>query len=272
MNDIDIRLDLPFADGVGNTTSADAYLPASPGPHPVLLAIHGGAWLRGDKAFYAHLGPYWARKGIAVFSINYRLTTATAPSWPQSPRDVLAALAYLKREAKALRIDPARVGVIGDSAGAHLASLATLDGASHAQGADYAKPKLCIGIYGVYDMAAQWNHDLLHRPADNITQKFLGKALYEDRQRFFDASPLSHALSASNKIPFFLTWGTEDDIVDPDTQSKAFLLALKQAGYYVRTFIQPGAPHFWLPDPLEGSAGYSQRFALAVDGFLREWL
>ena len=268
MTDIEIRRDLPFTDGA----AADAYLPAGPGPHPALLAIHGGAWQRGDKAFYAHLGRYWAQLGIAVFSINYRLTTAGEPSWPQSPRDVLAALAYLKNQSASLRIDPARVGTIGDSAGAHLAALATLDGATHAQGADYARPKLCIGIYGVYDMAAQWNHDLLHRPQDNITQKFLGKPLFEDRHRFFEASPLSHALSAHNKIPFFLTWGTEDDIVDPETQSKAFLLALKQAGFYVRTHILPGAPHFWLPDALEGSAGYSAKFAQAVEGFLREML
>jgi acetyl esterase/lipase len=268
MTDIEIRRDIPFTDGA----AADAYLPAGPGPHPVLLAIHGGAWQRGDKAFYAHLGPYWARRGIAVFSINYALTTAGEPSWPRSPRDVLAALAYLKSQSAALCIDPARVGAIGDSAGAHLASLATLDGAAHAQGADSIRPKLCIGIYGVYDMAAQWNHDLLHRPQDNITQKFLGKPLFEDRRRFFDASPLSHALSVHNKIPFFLAWGTEDDIVDPETQSKAFLIALKQAGFYVRTHIIPGAPHFWLPDALEGSAGYSLRFAQAVDGFLREWL
>jgi len=268
MSDIEIRRDIPFTDGA----AADAYLPAGAGPHPVLLAIHGGAWQRGDKAFYQHLGPYWARKGIAVFSINYKLTTPSSPSYPQTPRDVLAALVYLKREAKTLRIDPARVGTVGDSAGGHLASLVTLDGDTYAQGADYARPKLCIGIYGVYDMAAQWNHDLLHRPQDNITQRFLGKALSEDRRRFFETSPLSHVTSARNNIPFFLVWGTEDDIVDGETQSKPMLLALKQAGFYVRTHIIPGGPHFWLPDPLEGSAGYSLRFAQAVDGFLREQL
>ena len=268
MSDIEIKRDLPFTEGA----SADAYIPAGPGPHPALLAIHGGAWQRGDKAFYAHLGPYFAKRGIAVFSINYKLTTAGAPSYPQSPRDVLAALAYLKREAAALRINPERIGTIGDSAGAHLASLATLNGAAYAQGADYAKPKLCVGIYGVYDMAAQWQHDLVHRPSDNITQKFLGAPLYENRQRFFEASPLSYTLSDRNKPPFYLAWGTEDDIVDGETQSKAFLLALKQAGFYVRTLILPGAPHFWAPDPLEGGAGYSARFAAAVELFLREHL
>ena len=158
MTDIEIRRDLPFTDGA----AADAYLPAGPGPHPVLLAIHGGAWQRGDKAFYQHLGPYYAQRGIAVFSINYKLTTATAPSWLQTPRDVMAALVYLKKEAAALRIDPARVGTVGDSAGAHLAALATLNGQAHAQGADFAQPRLCIGVYGVYDMAAQWQHDLVH--------------------------------------------------------------------------------------------------------------
>lgn len=268
MSDIEVRKDIVFADGA----AGDLYLPAGAGPHPLMVSIHGGAWQRGDKAFYAHLGPHFARRGIGMFSINYKLTTAGNPSYPQSPRDVLAALAYLKREAAALRIDPARIGAMGDSAGAHLASLATLNGGAHALGADYAQPKLCVGIYGVYDMAAQWQHDLLHRPTDNITQKFLGKALYEDRQRFFEASPLSYALNDRNKPPFLLVWGTEDDIVDGETQSKAFLLALKQAGFYVRTAIFTGAPHFWLPDALEGGAGWSARFAALLEPFLREHL
>ncbi|HEY4375125.1 MAG TPA: alpha/beta hydrolase [Burkholderiales bacterium] len=268
MTEIEIRRDIPFTDGA----AADAYLPAGPGPHPALLAIHGGAWQRGDKSFYAHMGPHFARRGIAVFAINYRLTTAAAPSYPQTPRDVLAALAYLKREAAGLRIDPARVGAIGDSAGAHLASLAALDGAAYAAGAEFVQPKLCVGIYGVYDMAAQWLHDQIHRAGDNIAQKFLGAALYEDRRRFFDASPLSHAITARNQTPFFLAWGTEDDIVDCETQSKAFLTALKQAGFFVRTFVLPGAPHFWASDPLDAGTGYAARFVAALEPFLRERL
>jgi hypothetical protein len=59
-----------------------------------------------------------------------------------------------------------------------------------------------VGIYGIHDMAAEWNHDLAHRPFDNITQKFLGAALVENRRLFFEASPLSYATRDSNQTSF----------------------------------------------------------------------
>jgi dipeptidyl aminopeptidase/acylaminoacyl peptidase len=129
--------------------------------------------------------------------------------------------------------------------------------------------KVCVGIYGVYDMTAQWHHDLAHRPFDNITQKFLGAALVENRRLFFEASPLSYATRDSNQTSFLLAWGKEDDIVDRQTQSEAFLLALKQAGFFVRSVILPGAPHFWVTDPIEEAGSFSGFLAPRLIRFLQ---
>jgi hypothetical protein len=81
--------------------------------------------------------------------------------------------------------------------------------------------KAVIGFYGVYDMQAQWEHDQMTRPRDQIT------------------------------------YGREDDIVDPATQSEKFLTALKQAGFYARTIVVPGAGHFWASEAVDepGSFG-----------------
>ena len=83
--------------------------------------------------------------------------------------------------------------------------------------------KAVVGFYGVYDMAAQWQHDQLARPRDQITEKFLGASPMQNRRVFFDASPVSYAtVDKREKTRFLLIHGTNDDIVDPATQSQAF--------------------------------------------------
>ena len=96
-----------------------------------------------------------------------------------------------------------------------------------------------VGFYGVYDMLAQWQHDLLARPRDNIGQKFLGAAPHTDRKVFFESSPISYATADRNSTRFLLVHGTDDDIVDPPTQSVAFLNALTQAGFLCARVVIP---------------------------------
>lgn len=272
--DIEVRKDLVYTEdeATGVPLKGDLYLPPGTGPCPLLVAVHGGAWKLGTKGFYVHLGPFLAARGIAAFCVDYTLTTRSSPSYPRAPRDIVGALAHIGSKAAEWGIDLGRVGIMGDSAGAHLAALISLNGKAYGNSAKFPQPKVCVGIYGVYDMAAQWAHDQIHRPADNITQNFLGKALYEDRRAFFESSPLSHAINNGPRPSFLLAWGTEDDIVDPQEQSEAFLVALKQAGFFVRTHIQPGAPHFWSSDALEGRTGYAAAFAAYLDDFLKQHL
>src|SRR6185437_9879529 len=118
-----------------------------------------------------------------------------------------------------------------------------------------ANVKAAVGFYGVYDMLAQWNHDQLSRPHDQITEKYLGASPMESRRIYFESSPISYATVDRNKAKFLLIHGTDDDVVDPPSQSGAFLTALNQARIYVRRIIIPGAGHFWASDPFEGEPG-----------------
>jgi len=163
-------------------------------------------------------------------------------------------------------LDPDRVGLIGDSAGAHLSALVALAGdeppfsnqyCNDLYAATRANVKAVIGFYGVYDMVAQWEHDQITRPRDSVTEKLLGCPPMVSRRTFFEASPLSYATLDKNSTRFLLIYGREDDIVDPATQSERFLTALKQAGFFARTIVVPGAGHFWSADPVEepGSFG-----------------
>lgn len=239
----------------------DLYLPKAPGMHPALVAVHGGAWQVGDKDFYQHWGPYLAQRGYAVFAVNYRLMREGRKAYPEAVHDVRAAVQFL-HEKKA--IDPQRIGLIGDSAGAHLAALVALAGDT--------RVKVLVGIYGVYDLAAQWEQDLIRRPLDNITQKFLGASLVQNRMLYFEASPLSYATLDRNQTACLLACGTEDDIVDRRTQTQAFMRALKQAGFYVRPAILPGAPHFWMSDPIDEPGSFAGILAPQLTRFLQQRL
>jgi acetyl esterase/lipase len=247
-----------FATPGGESLHADVYLPEPAAPAPVVIAIHGGGWKVGSRDSYRHLGHLLAGRGYAVVAIDYRLVRKDENRYPAAVDDVRDALRYVREHAAELNVDPARVVLMGDSAGGHLAALVGLT--------ERPQVKAVVGIFGVYDLAAQWQHDLPSRPNDNITAIFLGASLVDDRKRYFDASPISHAITANAGPAFLLTWGTHDDIVDPG-QSEAFLLALKQAGFYVRTVIQD-APHFWAGDPLDEAGSHSAFFAARLLRFL----
>jgi acetyl esterase/lipase len=260
------KTDIAFAEHDGVALLGDLYLPKGSGKAPVLVGVHGGGWQLGDRKFYRHWGTYLARNGYAVFAIEYRLMKPGVKTWPGAVYDCRAAVQFVRATAAELGVDPDRVGLIGDSAGAHLSALMALAGNELLFSSEYhddphvstpAGVKAVIGFYGVYDMQAQWEHDQISRPRDPITEKLLGGPPMVSRKAFFEASPLSYATVDKNSTRFLLIYGREDDIVDPATQSEKFLTALKQAGFFARTIVVPGAGHFWSVDPVEepGSFG-----------------
>jgi acetyl esterase/lipase len=267
--------DIAFAGGGGAELLGDLYLPDSVDNAHVVVAVHGGGWQIGTRNFYVHWGPYLARHGIAVFAVEYRLTKPGAKAYPDAVRDVRAAVSFIRANAGQYCLDPERIGLIGDSAGAHLSALVALAGNEppFAPGSSAAVErilvKVVVGFYGVYDMAAQWQHDLPVRPRDNITEKFLGAALYADRRIYFESSPISYATVDRNATRFLLVYGTHDDVVDPESQSQAFVVALKQAGFFVRTVAIPGAGHFFVTDPVDETS-YGGVAGPRVVRFLKE--
>ena len=73
-------------------------------------------------------------------------------------------------------------------------------------------------------------------------------------------------------IGVFLVTGTEDDLVDKKIQTDPFQLALKQAGIFVRPCVVPGAPHYWMSDPIDVPGSYSGFLAPRLTQFLAERL
>ena len=194
---------------------------------------------------------------------------------------MIAAVQFVRGSAGAFGINPDRIALIGASAGAHLAALAALGRRSpifadgypgDAHAAVDSTVKALIGVYGVYDLAAMWEAYRVASPLDNNIENFLGAALSENRQLYFDASPISYATYANNKTAVLLAYGTEDDLVDRRPHSQAFLRALKQAGFFARSCVVQGAGHYWLSDPLDETGSYTGFFMPRLTRFLAEKL
>src|SRR5947209_6851020 len=249
-----VRNDIVFAEHDGTKLLGDLYAPKGLDKAPVLVGVHGGGWQVGDRKFYRNWGTYLAKNGYAVFAIEYRLMKPGVKTWPGAVYDTKAAVQYVCAKAGELGLDPERIGMIGDSAGAHLSSLVALAGEEPLFSSEYrsdphatvsAKVKTVVAFYGVYDMTAQWEHDLITRPRDNIVEKLLGAAPTVNRKVDLDPSPMSYVTVDKNGPRFLLMYGHEDDIADPKTQSEPFPKALRQAGFFARSIVVPGAGHFW---------------------------
>ena len=272
-----LKRDILFAVHDGVELLGDLHYPRGLDKAPVLVAVHGGGWQIGDRYVYQHWGPYLASRGYALFTIEYRLMKPGVSAWPGAASDVKAAVQFVRANAAKLGVDPDRIALIGDSAGAHLSALVALAGEEPLLSTQHREDphagiscavKAVIGFYGVYEMAAQWEHDQIYRPRDQITEKFLGGPPSVSRKVYFEASPLSYATVDKNSTRFLLIYGREDEIVDAATQSDRFLIALKQAGFFARNIVIPEAGHFWAADPVEEPGSFGSRAAPRLLRFL----
>jgi len=121
---VDERLDVPYADddsGTGDDTTLDVFGPAGvERPLPTVVWIHGGAWISGSKDDVAPYLRILAAEGYRTIGLNY--TIAPEATYPTAVRQLGTALAYVRDHAAELGVDPTRIVLAGDSAGAQLAS------------------------------------------------------------------------------------------------------------------------------------------------------
>ena len=145
----EVRTDLAY--GARPAEKLDFFLPAGPGPHPLMIFIHGGYWRAMDKDVHAFPARSFVPDGIALASINY--TLAPAADMDQIVRECRTAVAWCARNAADLNIDADRIHVSGHSAGGHLTAMMM---ASDWPAFDSALPenlvKSGVAISGLYDL------------------------------------------------------------------------------------------------------------------------
>ena len=267
-----VQEDVLYATHDGVPLYGDLYLPATAGPHPAMMFIHGGAWQVGSKSAYGvSWGPYLAERGYVVFSIDYRLSSATDHTWPEALLDCKAALQYLRGNAATLDVDPDRIGVGGDSAGGQLSSMLTLTQDWPAFANQYpsdifadesTKVKVEVAAYGVFNMPSWW----MWNKNPDFDFGFLTRTFLEDLfggtpedlpAPYFEASAINYVRASAKslgevslpnagmEVPWFITYGLDDFDVPAEGQSIPFVKALKEAGADVTAVAVPGAGHYW---------------------------
>ena len=154
----DVTEDLSYDATIGYHGTFDVYEPKSDGGRahrPAILAIHGGAWRGGDKAWGAQFAEELCPFGYVVFSINYRLAGRPNATWPAQIEDVQKALKYIRANASRFRIDPDRIASLGMSAGGHLATMVALrDDPASPDG----RVNVAINLDGEHDMTMPPEH------------------------------------------------------------------------------------------------------------------
>ncbi len=226
---------------------ADLYLPASEGglPRPGIVIIHGGGWTGGDKGAEReiNIGNTLASHGYVCISINYLLQKeGNLPIWPQNLNDCKMAVRWLRANSKEWNVDPKNIGVIGGSAGGHLAALVGLTGDDPKWDPAPGQVKLSTSVQAVVDL-----YGPMAEGGANLTL-LLGKTREEAPELYRQISPFSH-IDAKDP-PFLIIHGTGDKTV-PLSDSERFAGALKTAGVAHELLIIPGAPHSFHLQPKE---------------------
>lgn len=212
------------------------------GLRPAVVLIHGGAWFSGTRHQLHWYGKRLAENGYVTAAISYRMMPRYP--FPHCLHDAKSAVRWLRLHAQEYRIDPARIAVLGNSAGGHLASmLATTRPADGLEGTGNpgvsSAVQAAVVMYGVSDLA------YYRDPKGYIgfggisrafVQSFVGKDPTGTKDPYAAASPLTYA--SRDTCPMLFIHGTKDHFV-PYAQSLAFCEKLRRLGVPTRLITVP---------------------------------
>ncbi|TVT76699.1 MAG: alpha/beta hydrolase [Denitromonas halophila] len=242
------------AHGAHERQRFDIYLPKPrPTGAPVILLVHGGGWRHGDKAadsVVEHKVGHWVSRGVVLVSTNYRLLPEAGPL--EQVQDIARALAAVQQHATAWGANPARVVLMGHSAGAHLVALlgARPDEVS-AAGARSWMSTVAL------DSAALDVPAIMQRRHPRLYDQAFG----DDPARWRDASPIDQQRTAGPPLLAVCATERKDS---PCTQADAFAAAARPLGMSVE-ILRQARSHREINVDLGDDAAYTR----AVDAFLR---
>ncbi len=254
-------LDLPYvhppAQGSvpGSGQTLDLYVPPGPGPFPLIVFVHGGAWKGGFKErLGADLATKWLPEGFAVASIDYRFVFDSP--FPGMFQDGVDAIAFLRSHADHYRLDPRKIGLMGMSAGAHIAGLVAMTEGSPVYARSGSAVQGAVILCGFYDLtkeSGEWPEGKFPiNPRDDFSYLYPG--------RIYDPA-IARKMSPVYQIhpgspPVLLIYGDKDTVA-PLIQSTLFLDALRKAGTSATLTRYPGHDHdLWKPDVLKQSLAF----------------
>lgn len=241
---VTIEEDVVFGEGGGRELKCDVYTPPGrPKNAPAVLLLHGGGWRNGDRKQLRGYGILLGREGFLCVCSEYRLSGEA--TWPAQIHDVKAAIRWMRSHSEGLSIDPLRIAVEGNSAGAHLAlvaagtpNLAEFEGQGGNPGVatDVAA---AMAIYAPTIFSGAGSSDAIGA--------LMGPNRSEEHLR--SASPISYA--SPSFPPTVLIHGTSDQTV-PYESSVRMNEVLQKAGVPVELHLYAGQPHAFDAEPAFG--------------------
>ncbi len=248
--DVTALRDIPYIENGHERQKLDLYLPEADAPLPVLVWVHGGAWLGGSKDQCPPLQAGYAQRGYAVASINYRLSSHA--EFPAQIEDCKAAIRWLRAHAAEHNLDPDRIGVCGASAGGHLVALLGTSGdvvefdGSQLDGADNkdqsSRVQAVCDYFGPTDFHAFVTAPGYQRHADATSPeaRLIGGPVLENPEKVRRVNPITYV--SKDDPPFLIVHGDKDPLVTIN-QSELLYAALEEAGVPVHFHTIHGAGH-----------------------------
>jgi len=243
--EVEVIRDLPYAADAGARRRLDVYARRdAPGGAPILLQVHGGAWVMGHKRQQAlPLLMHLAARGWVCVAANYRL--APRAPFPAQIEDLKRAIAWIREHGPDYGGDPGFLAVTGGSAGGHLSALLALTAGDprYQPGFEDADTGIqaCVPFYGVYDFTDRHGHD-----AGNGLRRFLERVVMkrrfaDDPEAFERASPLHRV--HPDAPPFFVIHGTHDSLA-PVAEARDFVRELRRTSRQPVAYLElPLAQH-----------------------------
>jgi len=245
-----LHQNIPYANDTLKKHLLDVYLPANTTSNtPLVIWVHGGAWMHGDK--YADMGYMkntirsFIEKGYALASIDYRQSTTAI--FPAQIQDCVQAIEFLASNAAKYKLDKNKFALIGFSAGGHLASLLALSSNNNVPEFYPGKKKPTFTIKVVLDFYGPSNFLLFFGNAPSSMKgndpisTLLGDSPLKRPDLNKLASPVTYV--DKNDPPFFIVHGEKDNDV-PTAQSILLKSHLDLAKVENELTIVKDAPHY----------------------------
>lgn len=217
----------------------DVFLPITgEAPYQTVFILHPGGFSDGMKEWMFPFSAYFTSQGMAVVTINYRLTPEHI--YPAQLEDTFCALAWIHSNAESFGFNSERIVTFGYSAGANLASMvgAVDDPTLYLEGCPHTLP-YADWTQGAINLSGRT--DLVNFPTDGIAT-YLGSSVDDMPELWQEASPITH-LDESDP-PFLVAHGTADELL-PFEVSELFVTALSEAGIENSLVPIPDAGHFF---------------------------
>jgi len=255
-----------YAERPSGPLCMDIFLPDGDGPFPGALVVHGGAWTVGTRAQLTTMAMALAKNGYTAATVSYRL--APKDPFPAQIYDCQAAVRWLREHARQLKIDPARLGGFGYSAGGHLvALLGTLDDDDfREEGVPKEAPSARLQV--VVAGGAPCDFRMIP-PNSKVLSYWLGGTRAAKADNYRNASPTTFV--SADDPPMFFFHGTNDLLV-PIASPKGMVQLLTSAGVPAEMYTVQNAGHiqtFFDRGALEHALKFADRY-LKPESLARE--